>query len=68
MALGSGGRVRLVARPGWTKRERELYAGREGKLCGIRPAGATNAQLVEIIGGPCDGERRWFTDAEIEAL
>ena len=66
MALGSSGRVRLVARPGWTKAERELYAGREGRVTGMR--GHDGRMLVEIIGGPCDGERRWFTDTEIEAL
>jgi hypothetical protein len=67
MALGMG-RVRIVDKRAWSRIERELYAGREGRLCGIRTADGGSHQLVELLDGPLGGQRRWFRDDEIEAL
>jgi|APGre2960657404_1045060.scaffolds.fasta_scaffold02267_3 hypothetical protein len=60
------GTVRIVDRAkGWTVSEIELYGGHLGYVEIVSPIGGERNLLVRLDEGPCAGERRWFTAAEL---
>ena len=56
--------VALPRHPNWTASEAKLYVGSLVRVLGDRDQ--IDRVLVEFLSGPLYGERRWFTESELQ--